>query len=216
MLNPRSLRFDTRQIDYTHHHHDYDYTLPKSTLISLIIGVGTFAVTSILVFFSLRIYLRRRSLRRAQAMSGSGEDLREIMREYLDEGVKGNEGTKPEMWEVEMKYEDEITQVSRMLLSFPRFDLGYWALSNTDHTCLSHSHFANRLLLVRTSLNLIFRKRYPFLSLSLLLIPLALTTSQRSYLAQRFSINRHCRPQSPAFRRTKRLFQEIHQRRGVM
>ncbi|EAL23353.1 hypothetical protein CNBA0070 [Cryptococcus deneoformans B-3501A] len=110
MLNPRSLRFDTRQIDYTHHHHDYDYTLPKSTLISLIIGVGTFAVTSILVFFSLRIYLRRRSLRRAQAMSGSGEDLREIMREYLDEGVKGNEGTKPEMWEVEMKYEDEITQ----------------------------------------------------------------------------------------------------------
>lgn len=33
-----------------------------------------------------------------------------MMREYLDEGVKGNEGTKPEMWEVEMKYEDEITQ----------------------------------------------------------------------------------------------------------
>lgn len=41
-------------------------------------------------------------------MSGSGEDLREIMREYFDEGVKGNEGIKFEMWEVEMKYEDEI------------------------------------------------------------------------------------------------------------
>lgn len=112
-------------MDYTHHRHNYDYTLPKSTLISLIIGVGTFAIASILVVFSLRLYFKRRPLRQVQVRSESVGDLREMMREYLDEGVKGNEGTKPEMWEVEMKYEDEITQVSRMLLSSLRFDLVY-------------------------------------------------------------------------------------------
>ncbi|OXG24481.1 hypothetical protein C366_00010 [Cryptococcus neoformans Tu401-1] len=110
MRTLRSLRIDTRQMDYTHHRHNYDYTLPKSTLISLIIGVGTFAIASILVVFSLRLYFKRRPLRQVQVRSGSVGDLREMMREYLDERVKGNEGTKPEMWEVEMKYEDEITQ----------------------------------------------------------------------------------------------------------
>lgn len=41
------------------------------------------------------------------------------MREYLDGEGNGGEGRKPEIWEVEMKYEDEIMQVSLTLLFFP-------------------------------------------------------------------------------------------------
>ncbi|KIR55959.1 hypothetical protein I315_01841 [Cryptococcus gattii Ru294] len=112
MLLPRSLPIDARQIVYGDDNHSYDNTLPKSTVTSLIIGVGTFAVTSLLVVCSLRIYLRRRlRLRQAQnGRGGSGRDMRDRMREYPDGEGNGGDGRKPEMWEVEMKYEDEIMQ----------------------------------------------------------------------------------------------------------